>query len=393
MTSDDRSPEAIERNIERERADLADTLESLQNKFSVESIARQVSEQFQKHGGDMGQSVVEAVKRNPIGLALTGIGLAWLMFGGKDASRSNNDYDRYRDDQDRVRDWNTGLENSAEMRSLRSTQGQRDYYSTGQSQSNYPETSRNFGRQMPSWADNTTGHDQAGDGQSSFMKGTGNIGQNISDTVSSASEAVAGAGSNVMGKAADMGHSAVAGAKNLASTSADKVSSLASRLMDGTENLSDEARQRVIAARQRAVEFRDTAMGYGRQGGAKVMDLYDEQPLIAGAVVMAFGAAVAAALPKSQLEDDYLGEQRDRLFEDAEQIFNDEKAKLTNVVKAATDEIKNIAQEVKDDAANAVPSGSVAQAVAEKAKESFNRVAEATEAEAKRQNLGDLTQS
>ena len=48
MKNDSRSPEEIEREIERERAGLTDALDGLQNKFSVESIARQVSDQFRE---------------------------------------------------------------------------------------------------------------------------------------------------------------------------------------------------------------------------------------------------------------------------------------------------------------------------------------------------------
>jgi hypothetical protein len=83
MKDDSRGPEEIKREIERERAGLTDALDGLQNKFSVESIARQVSDQFREHGGDIGRSVSEAVKRNPVALALTGVGLAWLMMGDK----------------------------------------------------------------------------------------------------------------------------------------------------------------------------------------------------------------------------------------------------------------------------------------------------------------------
>ena len=72
MTNDSRSPAEIEREIERERAGLAHTLDDLQNKFSVETMARQVTDQFREHGGDIGRSVTDAVKRNPVALALTG---------------------------------------------------------------------------------------------------------------------------------------------------------------------------------------------------------------------------------------------------------------------------------------------------------------------------------
>ena len=83
MTNETRSPKEIERDIERERAGLTNTLSDLQDRFSIESLARQVSDQVREHGGDIGRSVSDAVKRNPLALALTGAGLAWLMLSDR----------------------------------------------------------------------------------------------------------------------------------------------------------------------------------------------------------------------------------------------------------------------------------------------------------------------
>lgn len=44
MTNETRSPEEIERQIERERAGLTDTLEDLQDRFSVEGVARKATD-------------------------------------------------------------------------------------------------------------------------------------------------------------------------------------------------------------------------------------------------------------------------------------------------------------------------------------------------------------
>ena len=52
MTNETRSPKEIERDIERERAGLTNTLSDLQDRFSIESLARQVSDQVREHGGE-----------------------------------------------------------------------------------------------------------------------------------------------------------------------------------------------------------------------------------------------------------------------------------------------------------------------------------------------------
>ncbi len=92
MTNDDRSSAEIERDIEREREELQDTLQEIRDRYSVEAITRQVGRYVQENGGDIGRSVMEQVKANPIPLALTGIGLVWLMAGG--GTRSDYSYSR-----------------------------------------------------------------------------------------------------------------------------------------------------------------------------------------------------------------------------------------------------------------------------------------------------------
>lgn len=81
MAADTRTADEIEREIERERSDLTETIETLQDRFSAESVVRAVGQEFREHGSEIGQSVSQSVKDNPMALALTGIGLAWMIFG------------------------------------------------------------------------------------------------------------------------------------------------------------------------------------------------------------------------------------------------------------------------------------------------------------------------
>jgi len=392
MTNDSRSPEEIERDIERERAGLTDTLDDLQDKFSVETIARQVTDQFREHGGDIGRSVSDAVKRNPVALALTGIGLAWLMIGDKSGGRDSYDrhYDRDRYDDDRRygrydrrssfdsdgsgdtdryaagADTPSRMGSNGSRRTLDPQPGNRSkpYYAGRYAQ---PENT-------PSWA-RTDHNDQDG------------IGKRLGDTASDAGSAVAGTAKDAASAASDAGKSVADGARNLASSASDRATAMRERLAKGTENLSEEARNRVIAARESAIEARDAAVTYARQGRERAVDLFEEQPLIAGALAVALGSALAAALPRSRMEDEYLGKQSDHLMEEAERIFAEEKQKLGKVATAATDEAKKVLNEAKGDAEG------IAEAAVDKAKKSGERIADAAESEAKEQNLGDVKKS
>lgn len=414
MTSDSRTPEQIEREIERERAGLTDTLDDLQNKFSVETIARQVSDQFREHGGDIGRSVSDAVKRNPVALALTGVGLAWLMLGDKSGGSDRDDRDRrygrfshddrYGDDRhdydhaydrDDHRAGRTGLHG----RGAPATSASRSQQFGSQS-TNSPAPARGYysrqhaaQRDLPSWA-HTDDHD-SGPGMGAKMRDAASgAGEGISSAASSAADSVRDAGASIADRArgaaesvSDAGRSATDSAHDFAAAASDRATAYRERLAEGTEHLTDAARERVIAARESAIEARDAVMSYARQGRERAVDIFEEQPLIAGALAVALGAALGAALPRSRMEDEYLGDSSDHLMEEAERIFADEKAKLGKVAKAATDEARNVFQDAKDDAE------SVAKAALDKAMASGERITDAAESEAKKQNLGDVKKS
>ncbi|MGR3493339.1 MAG: DUF3618 domain-containing protein, partial [Shimia sp.] len=87
----DRDPRDIEREIERERSELASSLEQLSGQFSPERIVNSVTAAVSENGGEFSRQLGRAVRDNPIGLAVTGIGLALLFTGN---SKKKATYDR-----------------------------------------------------------------------------------------------------------------------------------------------------------------------------------------------------------------------------------------------------------------------------------------------------------
>ena len=403
MTNNNRSPQEIERDIERERAGLTDTLDELQDKFSVETMARQFSDQFREHGGELGRSVTEAVKRNPIALAVTGAGLAWLMLGnGSDGNRRRVSRSRdrsYRDDRYDRYDENFQIgdgDHSARRGDNSNPRGK----PLGPLPSGTPgdpryrtDAHRSASANYPSWA---RSDDDANSGGT--FSGVGKAVSGAKDKVTGAAsatadkarhtgEAISDGAADATGRVSDAGRSVADGARNLAASASDRAAALRKRLSEGTEHLSEDARERVVAARERAVEAQRAAANYARKGRDRASDAFEDQPLVAGALAVALGAAVAAALPRSRMEDDYLGEHSDNLINEAERVFAEEKQKLGNVAQAATDEAKKVVSDAKDEVGNA------ARTAADKAKASGERVADAAQAEAKKQHVGDLKTS
>jgi len=164
---------------------------------------------------------------------------------------------------------------------------------------------------------------------------------------------------------------------------------ISERISLGTEKLSDEARARVVAARRKAIDARRAAAKQVRRGGDMLSDAYDSQPLVFGALALAAGAAIAGALPRSRVEDHYMGETSDHLFDEADRVFREETAKLQNVVSAARDEAGKIANEIKSDMDKAAPGKKDAlEALAESAKTAGKRVAKSAREKAESENLG-----
>jgi len=343
--TDHRSPEEIEREIERERAGLTNTIEDLQDRFSIEGVVRQISDQLREHGGDIGSAVSRSVKDNPMALALTGIGLAWMIFGSGDKNESARGYrgDR-RTSRDDDRTWDAA---SRDGRQHDSRPGR----GRGMSESETPNWVRSYDSSHGRQDGQTFGSKASGAGQA-VSEATGRAGESLHDAGASVAEGMRGARDKV---------------SDMAGQAADRATDLRERLSEGVESLSDEARERVIAARERAMEARDAAVDYARQGRDKVVDLFEEQPLIAGALAVAVGAAIGAALPRTRTEDRYFGEQRDDLIAEAERIFAEERAKVEKVGRAVMDEAKDAIGEVKH---------------------TGQRIADAAKEEAERQALG-----
>jgi ElaB/YqjD/DUF883 family membrane-anchored ribosome-binding protein len=307
--NDNRSSKEIERDLEEQREGLADSLDDLKEKFSVDTIVREAATQIREHSGDIGASVTRAVKENPLGVALTGVGLAWLIFGERRTPSNGRDYDTYRRDR---------AEYGPDHDPYGAYASQRDPIGAGArySQRSVRDTS------TPSWArgvDETHDHDDHED-RGSRMEGMKE---------------------NVQGRAEAVRHRAAA---------------LRDRLSEGTEHFSDEGRARVLDARERAYKAHQATMSRMSDARDKAVDLFEEQPLIAGGLALAVGAAIGAALPHTRMEDEYFGDTADELMREAERIYGEEREKLGSIAQQAVKDVGDVVEKAGSDAMDTVKS-------------------------------------
>ncbi|ROU03778.1 hypothetical protein [Histidinibacterium lentulum] len=153
---------------------------------------------------------------------------------------------------------------------------------------------------------------------------------------------------------------------------------LRKRITEGTEDMSEEARKRVIAARRRALDMSEQAREGLRSGASGTNRMIRDNPLAAGALAVAAGAAIAAAIPGSRMENRRLGPMAHRFWDEARAVFEEERARVVAGANAAMDEARSVATEAVRDVKDAVPDGEeVVDRTRDQAREAAKRVSEA----------------
>jgi hypothetical protein len=89
-----RTPRDIEREVEVERAELRETIEELISRFTFEEVWTRAGAYLRDNRGELGHSLGRAVKEKPLAVALTVVGIGWLLFGPSQQPAHSADGDR-----------------------------------------------------------------------------------------------------------------------------------------------------------------------------------------------------------------------------------------------------------------------------------------------------------
>lgn len=293
----------LAREAEERRSNLDATLESLKGKLSPGQVVDELTGYLKDgQGAEMLGNLNRQVRDNPLALGLIGAGAAWLLFGqgARDGARSLRD--RAYGDEDRY-GGRTGYDpyDDGRWRDDDRLDAPSVYRGTSPSADTYPSgTYASGGDTSPGLSDRARSAAHA-------------VG-------SSASHAASGAGS----AASRAGH----GVSDAASSVAGSVSDAASSVADAANRLSHDARDAASRAGDAAYRagrssYRgvsragDRVSSYGRRARRSFLDTLQDEPLILGAVALAVGAAIGAALPSTRVEDEWMGDTRDRLRDGA----------------------------------------------------------------------------
>ena len=336
-----KASEELEHEIEQERSALARSLEDLQAQFSTENIVSSLPDHITTGGGEMVNTIVDTARRNPVPTALIGIGAAWLLTNM--ATRSDDD---------------EGQKPAFDPRSNPTSRG---------FASEEPELA-GFDERVEEAAEKIRQQPHVGrDDWGYYVEAAANGDADSKDAIEGVSDVARDWGERVYARAEE----------------------LADRLGEGTEEMSEAARARIKRIRMKALSAQLKIEQAASRASDRLSRTAQEQPLLLGAAALAAGAALGAALPRTEREDRILGAHRDRLFDEAERIFHEEKAKLRAVAEAAVDEGKSVLTEAARIDDGNLPSGSeIVSKAEEKGKSALRRVSDAARDEAKRQNIG-----
>jgi hypothetical protein len=141
----------------------------------------------------------------------------------------------------------------------------------------------------------------------------------------------------------------------------DAFESAHSRVKSGVDAIGDRAASATSALRDRGASARDRTTRIGRDyakatsGYLKSMprasaemfgtarsnlnDVFEAQPLALGAIGLAIGAGIAAALPSSEMEADYLGETSDTVKAQATEFAAEQADRATDIAGAVMEAV------------------------------------------------------
>ena len=322
--SPDQEVSEIKSNIERTRASMSDTIGALQEKLNPTVLKEKLNEEFEAakeavktelseakeavkgelleakdalkdevreqyehartvvHDATIGRvedmarsatdtvnearhSFMDTVRENPIPAALAGIGIAWLLMNRR-TPRNRTEY--------------RGTLNGPAERGMRQLAGRVSHVAHDV-------------------------RDQAGD----LMHQVGNKADSLAHRAQGQVSDIAGQAGQLAHRVQDQAGEYVGQAGQLAHRVQDQAGQLAHRVQDQAGEMVHYAQDH---SRQMVQQTRRT-----------IQSTFEENPLAIGAVALAMGTAIGLALPRTELEDEWLGDARDQLMDKVGEVAHE----------------------------------------------------------------------
>lgn len=329
MTYDNKSAADLEREVAEQRSRVEARIGEIKDRLSPGQLLDEALSYTKEGGAHFASNLGQQVSANPIPALLVGVGLAWLISGkvaGNGHAPEANSFDgRREDDEDGYYPYarvSGGLKRVSHKADDAGQWWSEFETSAGQ---RYKAKANELGERA--------GHftDEAGKMFSGFVDDAGNRVRDFQDEAGNAVAQVRHwADHNWREVRHSVGHG-LAGVQSAARDTASNLTSGARDLGGSVQQQSDQLSRRIVS-------------------------LFDQQPLVAGALAFAVGAAAGAALPHTAQEDDLLGEQADKLrgkaMNQAGKLYEKGKEKVAEVYDEASEKAGEIYSDVKNKVAD-----------------------------------------
>jgi gas vesicle protein len=296
--SDD--PDQIRQQIEQTRADMSDTIEAIQDRLNPGRVAEQVKGEVRaatigraEHMvNEVSSSVrgasngfLDTIRDNPVPAALAAIGLGWLWLKRPSAER----------------DWRVIPGEQGDVRYVRGNGGSGpDRYST-----------RVYGSRV---RDDGT-EDQGGPG-AAVGGAARQAGQTVQQTASQAGDTL----------------------QQVAGQASGAVQSTVSQVQGSAQQLGTQAQQ---TAQQFGAQAQQTA----QRARSSLQTAHYENPLGMGAIALLAGLAVGLAAPSTDVEDQFMGDTRDRVLQQGQDRLQGTLEQVGHVAQRAAEAATRTAQD------------------------------------------------
>jgi len=135
---------------------------------------------------------------------------------------------------------------------------------------------------------------------------------------------------------AGRGEGAIAGAAGQARDTASKI---ASKARETVHDVTDKAQQTAGYVAERAQNVARGAQDQARRVEETFVRKLNDAPLAVGAVALALGTAVGLAVPRTRMEDEWMGDARDTLMDKAQSVASQTLDKVGEVAERVTGEM------------------------------------------------------
>ncbi|MBY5783939.1 DUF3618 domain-containing protein [Rhizobium leguminosarum] len=304
----------LQREIDQDRRRIGDRIDAIQERMSPGQLIDEVIAYAKgSGGGEYVSNLGHALKANPLPVALMGVSLAWLMAKGSPSSgdtatwrEEDPEYPLYPATGQVRRIGPPAMENGAR----------------------YSHFADESGKRLKALTDETGGRaghfmDEAGKTYRGFADASGKQISQITDETGAMLDAATGWAAEKWEQAKNAASDLTARASGAASSLSSRSSSAATSLQEQTSKLNEAI----------LIHFRD-------------------QPLVGGALAFAVGAAIGAALPHTDTEDELVGEAadsaKDTLSHQAQDAVAQGKEVASEVYQKAVDVASDAHDAVKE---------------------------------------------